>query len=264
MEPTITFRPFGLEGPRVLLFGKPTGDWNPSRLRNGYNADQGLHFALSRLGEKYGFTKLFFPKPTECNAQLVTETGFTESVMNGACGLQVMMGVCADAMVLSHGSAGAIASADCPTIITYCPTTKKVIMAHAGAKSLVDLSHFIEGQPARNPGTVVDSVVKEMMVSCCSWSQVFITCGIERYHHPALARHIFTGVPDCSAVHGEVVYLKRLIAEQFKSRGFGGVTTDLIDTLTDRDKKDYLWHSYRRGKTPEEKAGRNLVLVVNR
>jgi hypothetical protein len=136
-------------------------------------------------------------------------------------------------------------------------------MAHAGAKSLVDPSHFIEGQLPRNPGTVVDSVVSAMMSRRCSWSQIFVTCGIERYYHPALAKHIFTGVPNCSVVHGEVVYLKHLIAEQFKSRGFGGAITDFIDTLTNRDKEDYLWHSYRRGQTPQEKAGRNLVLVVN-
>lgn len=264
MEPTKIFRPFGLEGPKVLLFGRQKGDWNPSRLRNGYNADRGLHFALSSLGDRYSFKKLFFPKPTDCNARLVMERDFTQSVSSGPCSLQVMMGVSADAVMIHRGSAGAIASADCPTIITYCPTTGVVIMAHAGAKSIVDVPHLIDGQPARNPSTVVDSVVAAMVGGHCSWPQVFITCGIERYHHPVLAKHLFTGVPTDPVVHGEIVYLKRLVAKQFSDRGFGGVTTDFIDTQTDKNKKEYLWHSYRRGVTPEEKAGRNLVLVVNR
>ncbi len=265
MEPTRVFSPFGLEGPKVVLFGKKTGNWNMSRLQSDWQSDSGLYFRLSHLADKFGFRQIFVPTPTDCNTIIANPCDFQINANQGACTLEVMRGAMSDGMILPKRSVGAIASADCPTIILYCPVMKYIIVGHGGSKSLVDVQHVFEGKPLRRHPSVVDAMMEKAKRYCFCSPQVFVTCGIQKYYWPALAQHLLMGEVGSRATSGNDVNLTVLIADQFALHGVDGVMTDTIDTFSDPEgEDDHLWHSYRRGNTPEEKAGRNLVLVVNR
>ncbi len=261
MRPTMLFSPFGKQSPRVVLFGQNTGDWNMSRLQNSNQFDEGLYFRLSRLSGMFGFDKIYIPTPTECNTMIASPSDFVENINSGPRSLQVMRGVKADGMVLQSGSTGAIASADCPTIVAYCSVAKTVIVGHGGSRSLIDVHHVLDHKPPREHGSVVDVMVSTMASHGFRSPQIFVTCGIRGYMWPHLAAHI--GPKYSKSAHGCIIDLKMLIAEQFAVHGINEVTMDTIDTKQDFEAGCYTWHSHRRGETETEKAARNLVLIVN-
>lgn len=266
MEPTKIFLPFGLEGPKVALFGMNTGDWNMNRFQNRQQYDRGLYFRLRQLAETFRFEEIYIPTPTECNTRIASVEDFPENINGGPQSLRVMRGVCADGVVLPKGKTGAIASADCPTIVVYCSVTKGVIIGHGGSKSLVDVQHVLEGKPERKYSSVVDAMMDGVKRHGFRSPTVFITCGIRRYRYPELADYLSGTVEGSrSAMDDPIIHLHLLIADQFSAYGVDSVFVDTIDTYGDlSDGVGYTWHSYRRGRTPEEKARRNLVLVVNR
>lgn len=266
MEPTMLFYPFGSEGPKVALFGKQTGDWNMNRFQKtgDHLSNPGLYFRLGQLSAKFGFKEVFVPKPTDCNTVISNRSDFPISIHNGAGSLIIRRGVRSDGMILFPCSVGAIASADCPTIIAFCPTMQIAIVGHGGSKSLVDVRYIFEGQPPRKYPSVVDAIVAKTRECGFCTTRVFVTCGIRKYFWPKLASHLSHTEVGQRSVAGDIVDLKVLIADQFTAHGVSGVVTDIVDTYDDKDKGNHQWHSYRRGQTAIEKAGRNLILVVNR
>lgn len=266
MEPTVLFHPFGHDGPRVAVFGAQTGDWSMKRLQEKGDQVNEPYARLNRMAKKFDFKRVFIPSPTDCNTLIAEPENFTVGIHNGPCSLEIRRGVMADGVVLRKGHSGAIASADCPTIIAYCPVMKTAIIGHGGSKSLIDVQHVLYGKDTRTFSSVVDAIVSKMDDNnfCCP--QVFVTCGIRNYHWPSLATHLSSSYLYRGAVNGKTsINLIRLIADQFASHGIkSDVTTDTIDTFSDMSGyKDYKWHSHRRGTTDAEKSRRNLVLVVN-
>lgn len=268
MEPTAIFTPFGREGPKVVLCGARTGDWDFSNLQKtgDHKKCHGLLFRLNQLAERYNFPEVLVPTPTDCNCEICHLADFTARIQTEVGQVVLRRGARADGVVLSRQSAGAIASADCPTIVAYCHMVRTVIIAHGGCKSVIDHDHVLRGNPPRKNKSIVNSLMEVAVKKYgFHYTQVFITCGIsgEYYTFPELALHVIKEFgADC--IHGTSgIDLKKIIAKQFlKDYGIHCVA-DLADTFTDKQPDGYTWHSYRRGKTPAEKAQRNLVLVVN-
>lgn len=259
MEPTVRFLPFGPSGPKVALFGKQTGDWNLSRFNGSPNLDcSGLYFRLNQISEEIGFKELYAPLATSCNGLIVLPRDFTQDNSYNL-GVNVKRGVEADGTVILQGAAGAIASADCPTIIAHCHVVRLTIIAHGGAKSLIGATRpFTEFKMP----SVVQEVVSKMEQLGFRYPQVFVTCGIRHYEWPELAQYCQKNWPD-AVLDEKAVDLRILIARQFTTySNINNVMIDTHDTLTETDSNsgDYRWYSYRRDKSP----GRNLVLVVNK
>ena len=248
MKPTIVFRPFGENGPKVALYGCDSGDWNVNGLSKSgdHVCRPGLFFRLNRITETFCLSKILMPSPINCNAKICNPEDLTVGIQKEIGSVALIRGVDADGVVLHPGLTGGIATADCPTIIAYCRVSGTTIMAHGGMKSITN--------------GVVDSVIKKAEELRLGEIKVFITCGIAVHSYervdlaPSLPR-------ECTI--GNFIDLRKLISEKFNRYGVYDVTTDTIDTFGDRRGTEFLWHSYRRGKTPADKAGRNLVLVVN-
>ncbi len=267
MEPTRLLTPFGSRGPKVALFGTDTGDWNMSRFQKegDHSANLGLYFRLNQVAENC-FRRVYVPTLTDCNTVMVRNFEFPTNINRGINTVEVRCGVNADGVTLLRGEVAALATADCPTIIAHSPSMGTTIVAHAGAKSLVDMGLMSKAKkPTRKRLSVVDSVVEEIRGHLMHDVQVFITCGIKVYIWPELSQYL-RAEGYTSAAQGGWTDLKQLAAEQFARHGIYNVSVDTIDTVNDHKKTEngmrYLWHSYRRAKTSDEKTGRNLVLVV--
>ena len=158
-------------------------------------------------------------------------------------------------------------TADCPTIVVYDMTSRQAIVAHAGLGSLVDIAYLLYDKAPRRHFSVVDAIVEKSKIIGFYTMQVFVTCGIRAYQRYDLAPVIRQHYPHTRAVIGTYVDMRLLISEQFATHDIYHVVSDFIDTFNDykvtRFGTRYLWNSYRRGKTPAEKAKRNLVLVAN-
>ncbi len=263
-EPTMSFKPFGEEGPQIALFGAKTGDWSIDRFQQegDHLRSPGLYFRFNRLAEENHFLIIAMPTLTDCNTKICNFGDLDVSIQNGAGSVILKRGVRADGVVLSpvSGLAGAITSADCPTIVACCPTMRTVIIAHGGCKSLIG-----------NSQSVVDEVINKAIAHGLREIKVFITCGIsgQSYTRPDLARFVSDKFGAACAVGEYGIDLKKIAARQFEKYGVNEVMTDFIDTYLDMDEcGEYLWHSYRRSgtialATPVERAKRNLVLVIN-
>ena len=263
-EPTMLFRPFGIEGPKIVLFGEKTGDWNPVCFQEpgDHKRNTGLYFRLDNLSHQYGFRQIAMPTLTDCNTKVCCREDFAVSIQDGFGTVVLERGVRADGMILEHSFTGAIASADCPTIVVCCPTSKSVIVAHGGCKSLIDVNHILFYNPPRENESVVDEIMKMAKLYRFCQVKVFITCGIsgKNYAFPDLIQAVTDRFGKDCVSDGSGIDLKKVIAKQFSRYNVLDITTDILDTYGDCNiKGEPLWHSYRRNKTPE----RNLVLVIN-
>jgi len=250
-EPTMIFKPFGEEGPRVVLCGRSTGNWNVRNVQvdGDHKGNHGLFFNLNILAGKYHFPDIFMPDPTSCNTMICHPEDLKARIQDGIGSVTLWRGVKADGVVLPYGSTGAIATADCPTIIAYCRAARMAIMAHSGMKSVT--------------GGVVRSIVQKAQEYRFTTMGIFVTCGIAVRNYERV--DIAPTLSERDGVIGNLVDVRKIISLKFGRYGVYGVMTDTVDTYGDLNKdRKPLWHSYRRGKTPAEKAGRNLVLVVNR
>ncbi len=273
IEPTQLFRPFGEGGPRIVLFGKETGNWSMNRLqeKGDHISEPGLYSQLSRLGQQYYFQDLLAPSPVHFNTTICGSSDLSTVIQNGAGSVRIFRGCQADGVVLRYGQVGAIPTADCPSIVVYCQTSRLAIIAHAGAGSLVDIDHILHGKPARQHPSVVDAIVEKAKETGFVSMQVFVTCGIARYQHSELAnflRWTKEGRRSVLKVENEwFIEMKTLIADQFAFRHeVTEVWVDTIDTFHEvKEDKEYRWYSYQREKqrSEKEKAKRNLVLVLN-
>lgn len=247
VEPTLEFRPFGDSGPKVLLFGKQTGDWNMSCFSppGNYLHSPGLYSRINWIASKNYVSEICTPNPAGCNAILCSFRDHTFRVQREANSVILNRGIEADGMVLHRGQSGALATADCPTIVAFLPASGIVIMAHAGMQSLMN--------------GVIDSVMKAVYKnSSAVGMRVFITCGIAGSNYER--RDMAQSLPKECLVDGTRVDLRKLACTKFQAYGVKNITGDLVDTFGDRNNGNHLWHSYRRDRTPT----RNLVLVVNK
>ena len=83
MEPTRSFAPFGTAGPKILLFGKNTGDWNLAHLQleGDHRKVPGLYSRISQVSLRYQTGKIFAPIPTNCNTIVRNPYDFTAEAL---------------------------------------------------------------------------------------------------------------------------------------------------------------------------------------
>ncbi len=303
-RPTRVFTLFGdgtrTSPVEVTLCGRNDGqtDWSIAELKN--NAGVAKCSAYSLINALFGGgdrTSIYAPRPSDFNARICTPNELTE-VYQGQIdlshekitlpprkGVKIYRGVSADGCEIPRGKYMMLASADCPTIIARSRVSGKVIAAHAGRDCLVDRTRLETGTPSRPHESVVDGI----MCKFFEWNEhaqdleVFITCGIggeHFFHRPTDQKYGVTNrkliahfqrlgdycVLAPNAFGG--ICLPAIIRTQFANHGVpeGQIANDEIDTFGDTyaDTGEAMWHSSARGKTPAEKAMRNLVVIYNR
>ena len=263
IEPTREF--YLREGLTVALFGKETGNWNPSAFRETPRpeANLGLYHRLDNFRTTFYLNMVVIPNASAFS-QRVLKGYDHEFVSFGRPGeITVRQGANADGVFLFRDQGCGIATGDCPTIVVYHRSAHLAIAAHAGTKSLFGSEPVLNGS---KPDSVVDTIARVWP----TWglgglrdAGVFVTCGISalNYEYPELVDHVSNRFGK-ACVNGKGIDLRLIIARMFERCGVQHITVDTIDTYGDTNPttKESLWHSYRRDHTKE----RNLVLVVNR
>ena len=305
-KPTRVLKPFDNSNIEIRLFGRPR-DWSIAALN-----EEGLKKLADETGAAFakihGITAdarvqtLYAPRPTEFNAvvcdhkdlQLTFSTdmdAMVEADFPENWDISVCLGVNADGCDVPKGSAFWLSSADCPTLIVT--DGRRVICAHCGYKSLVDLQALV-GKPTRPYFSVVDAVIAEFTKISVPPKKLkaFVTLGIgphfvvmrsvrqeidhegDRilvYEKEKFATHeanwkkarFFKTTPS----YDIATDIRKLTECQCLNRGIGDVRTDDNDTFADKDKDGkFLWWSYERAmkQSPADKLKRNGVMVIHR
>lgn len=262
MEPNVLLRPFG-SGPSVALYGAPA-NWsvNVFQETGDYKRNPELYHRYNHISERHRLLDMFLPAPTDFNTQICDRRGFNVSIHNGVGSVRLWKGARVDGVIMPnirHLGCG-MPTADCPTILAYCQTKNTSIVAHAGLRSIIDVDRIFSGVVSPRHFSVVDSIA-ESFGEHLSKVKVFITCGIsgDSYRYPELTQFVTERFgSDC--VLGESIDLKKVITRQFQAHGVTHILTDTINTFSDRTPSgEFMWHSYRRDRTPK----RNLILVTS-
>lgn len=303
-KPTRVFPLFGdgtrTSPVEVTLCGRNNGrtDWSIAELKD--KAGVAKCSAYSLINALFGGsdrTSIYAPRPSTFNAHICAPHELTEvyqgqidlsneeNTLPPRKGVKIYRGVNADGCEIPQGKYMMLASADCPTIIARSRVSGKVVAAHAGRDCLVDRTHLETGTPSRPHESVVDGIMYKFL----EWNvraqdlDVFITCGIGGgyfYHRPTdqkygatnrkLIAH-FRRLGDYCVLAPDTlggICLPAIIRAQFAKYGVleDKIANDDIDTFGDIyvDTGEAIWHSSARGKTPAEKAMRNLVVIYNR
>lgn len=283
----------------VFLCGRNKGgtDWNIAALKD--NAGVAGCSAYPLIDHLLGDGNVYAPRPSQFNAKICRPEELTEvyqgiidlsneEINTSLKGVRILRGVDADGCEIKRGERIMVASADCPTVIVRSRRTGRVVAAHAGRDCLFDRKRLESGALQRTPESVIDAI----MQSETFWREkdvceieAFITCGIgpqnfrHRTDHPTYGKMNEKIVSHFERLgnhnnretiagprHLGCLNLAEIIRAQFMAHGVPpeNVADDGIDTYGDMDADDeYTWHSSARGKTPEEKSRRNLVVVVN-
>jgi hypothetical protein len=226
---TVVFRPFGEEGSKVVLCGKNTGDWNVNGLQEeeDHKSFPGFFFRLNGLAERFHFLDVLMPVPTDCNAVICCPQDLTTRIQDGVGSVILHRGINADGVILPVGSTGAIASADCPTIIARS-SVGVAIIAHGGMKSILN--------------GVVNAIVRKAEEYNFTRMKIFITCGIAGYNFQR--SDVASGLPRECVIGNDGVDLKKLIVTKFREHNIHDVFVDTVDTYGDTDGRgNPLWHS---------------------
>ena len=262
----------------IHCFGRATGNWSitGTTANEAKENNHGILGRFEKLGIQYDLSKIYAPNPSRFNARVVmTEEGVDEWIPSF-----LYRGIYADGVVLCEpGTAFALSSADCPTVVLCNPNNGRLVAAHAGRDSLIDRSFLEKGFPSRKHQSVVDAMVD----SITGWSRMcimgFVACGIGpfAYRHPLtvgspdynsnlrLIDHICKRwgracVEDCWS---GTISLETIIRKQCIDQGILGSSMGSDGTCTFSDKgpldNEALWHSHRR-----DDKSRNLVLVIRR
>ncbi|PIR38168.1 MAG: hypothetical protein COV34_00940 [Candidatus Zambryskibacteria bacterium CG10_big_fil_rev_8_21_14_0_10_42_12] len=246
-----------LFGPRALQ-DKENLDWSFKAISP--HGDPGICaqrlWHLSRLASERGITDAFAPNPSTFNG-LVTPN---QSLLTKGYRLhedhpfRLWRGnppVMADGLILERGQTFALSSADCPTLLVWDPSRKRLGVVHCGLLSL-----------ARG---VVDNLINALGADPATL-QAFITAGahnlpyeLQEKTHPELRRFLtkYEGTDNFKSVA-----LYSLIRQLFAEAGgdTNRVACNKICTIACGD--GFLYSQHRDHKT-ERSNRRNLVLVQN-
>lgn len=228
-----------------------------------------------------GIRHLYMPSPIKCNALTVEAKDFRRSqdVLGIKPIIKVHDGVYADGSYVPKGSAFAITSADCPTIVMWgknsCGVTK-VCAAHAGRDSLIERSalHNLGGNGSQRAHFSVVDAARSLILNHGVVAKTLclkIYCGIRSgfTHQQTGGKHETYNrnlINHCSQYGGAVVTdidtgeidLYQLIRSQAIESGIlaRNIKFDEADTWADD-----RWASNRRNPGSDE---RNLVIVSHK
>jgi len=277
MEPTRTIKIEDL-GVQIDLFGKATGDWS---IKGLIDPEQ-IYLAplqkklkkISRAAQARGALRVLSPRPHTFNARVCLPRNLrAEFKLNGS--IPLYRGLEADGVVLQrkHDSFF-IGSADCPTLVLISKRRKRVVATHAGRDCLVD-REWLSGKKQRTHHSVVLPALAQFSELPEELSAI-VVCGSgpENFRHPwnhpthgernrMLIEYIIREFgTDCILGDPEdgCIDVFKLIRSQLVVHGVSKerVLHDGIDTHSDHDGSDFLWHSHSR----EANGCRNGVLVT--
>lgn len=283
---TQEFRPFPeYPGKSIYAFGPGERglDWGLQRT-NGKEIDLSSKQVLGRLiliAEKRRLTEILAPNVSTFNAVVCKKEAFFSKVPGLPGNLSVLRGTFADGVVVPEGSASWQASADCWTcFLTDGATTASL---HCGLACLHDRNAVLAGKHSRRYFSVIEAAMQYFPVARRHRVMVFIACGIspENYRHPVdhpeygegnkkLIAH-FSGLGENCVFRDKRegrFNVPEIVKAQLISHGVPAENISVsrnsdgsaTDTYGDTDENGrYLWHSYRRDRTPK----RNALLFVN-
>ena len=307
MKPTKIIKPF--DNVEIRLFGRNKGqtDWSIKDLQTsedlwGNSPQVKTYWHIDEIARDAGLKSprvLYAPSPTfdakiasakEFEGKGIQYTNPEWRDQNDQFNVILGRGVKADGCDVPKGSAFWLSSADCPTLIVT--DGRRVICAHCGYKSLVDLQALV-GKPTRPYFSVVDAVIAEFTKISVPPKKLkaFVTLGIgphfvvmrsvrqeidhegDRilvYEKEKFATHeanwkkarFFKTTPS----YDIATEIRKLTECQCLNRGIGNVRTDDNDTFADKDKDGkFLWWSYERAmkQSPADKLKRNGVMVIH-
>ena len=305
VKPTKIIRPF--DNVEVRLFGCNSGktDWSIKTLEKPEDYQNDIYRQINLVAYDAGVRWLLAPRPSEFNALICTGEDLNVTVrapvMRNAEGtveqryVKIMRGCNADGVEIPRDGVIRqgfwLSSADCPTLIVT--DGRRIICAHCGYKSLVDLQALV-GKPTRPYFSVVDAVIAEFTKISVPPKKLkaFVTLGIgphfvvmrsvrqeidhegDRilvYEKEKFATHeanwkkarFFKTTPS----YDIATDIRKLTECQCLNRGIGNVRIDDNDTFADKDKDGKsLWWSYERAmkQSPADKLKRNGVMVIHR
>jgi len=310
VKPTKIIRPF--DNVEIRLFGRNGGktDWSIRHLTNENGSPSSEYWTINSIARNIARVHWLLAPTPSFDAALCTMEDLKISIhgetqyLEGEDGeripayrpIRIMRGHNADGVVLPDKEYPVkvgfwLSSADCPTLIVT--DGRRVICAHCGYKSLVDLQALV-GKPTRPYFSVVDAVIAEFTKISVPPKKLkaFVTLGIgphfvvmrsvrqeidhegDRilvYEKEKFATHeanwkkarFFKTTPS----YDIATDIRKLTECQCLNRGIGNVRIDDNDTFADKDKDGKsLWWSYERAmkQSPADKLKRNGVMVIHR
>lgn len=264
LKPTIVHRLFG--NIVIRCYGTPT-DW-----RTNWPERKSV-FRLAQLAEPLGIKSIVSPASDFSG-------GIGQEVIRGYqfTDCQISLIGPGDGVIMPPGGAVWTASADCATIILHNPINRKIVVAHAGLASLINLEQVEIGGEISNRSVVHQALIAldpDNRSEIRSGIRIFTACSIGREHfdHPANhpewgRRNLFLiaelerqypGVISLPIGEGKIS-LTKLITAQFVEGGGReiNVSHDGVDTYGDTiEGSDGLprWHSHRRNPINKRRNG---------
>ncbi|MEA1929480.1 MAG: laccase domain-containing protein [Patescibacteria group bacterium] len=267
-------RPFGDEAPvKVVLLGRPE-NWLPSQM-----TEEQLE-RIANLVATHGVEYVFAPDPSTFNAEICHRSDLAKIKCLPGTQAVIRGGHQADGLVIGRRDAVLIPSADCATTLLFQAGTGKLVVAHTGLKSLLDLPAII-GERKEKKVSVIVRMMREMIDGknpLAAW--IGLCIGPQHFTFPLdhpqfgegnrrlldhLHRHWPCYLPE-PRESGQVD-LRELIRQQLLLCGVPrlNILTDQNDTHSDtRLDNEPAWHSHRRGYDQDSPtSARNGVLVIH-
>jgi len=249
-------------------------NWAINRTRSDWHVPI-AEFMRSHYGHRA--PRVFMPTPSTMNGVVVRKEDFTQHHAYG--NILISNGIDADGVLLDSGTAFAVTSGDCPTLVLF--NQERVLGTHVGLRSVVqpDASSGSWGQQhnvVKNALTAIGGSPKEV--------QAFICCGIRTGYqfstrHPEFGKRnaslhswIRERHPRChrAVLHPEreTIDMIALVRAELMELGVprDNIQHDNIDTFANVSPDgEYLWASNARSarQTPPGPKQRNLVVVAS-
>lgn len=164
---------------QVACFGKPqnyrVGDWS--------NSASFLPLAQSLQG--LGLDACCIARPSFGGQLLrVDQLALGHHLLNGAdIKIRTSIDLLADALFLPAGMIGAIAPADCPTLVLSNRKTKEAVLVHCGRDAVLPIGQRL--QPVGEFYGVIDNVLRSLTWNLASFScGIFLGVAATHFSHP--------------------------------------------------------------------------------
>jgi len=225
--------------------------------------------------------RLLMPLPGNMNGEIIANRCEFPRNHRTQTGITVHEGIAADGVVLGHGDAFAVTSADCPTFVLWADD--RMVASHAGLRSMVQLNTTKEVPCWEQRHNVVENAFAALDRPPQA-VRAFICCGIQTgyqfsSHHPAFGKqnaslHSWVRERHPACHHDvldperEAINMTALVRAELIKLGVPEehIACDDIDTFADVSPTtdEHLWASNARSarQTPRDPKQRNLVVVA--
>lgn len=277
----------------INMYGFPE-DWSIKSLCNWEDRPSTIKERLAAIGYQSNIKTLVAPRPLEFNARILAlgENGGSEQMkciqcqneswcVNLCVPKKPFEGIVIPKTLRENGFASYFYTADCAILILHDQKSGRTIATHAGRDSLIDRSYIEKGSENRRYKSVVDAAIacfEEKMrpnlhaFICGAIPKEFFghdlhdpACGLRNQH---LCRFLEKTYPDAITVENNMLFicLRTLIRLQLIRHGIhpSAISADGINTVSDRENGEYMWHSHRRATCFTERVNygkRNGTLV---